>query len=56
MMLTAIPGRFLAVIVFHRAGGGWKRVAPFEGAMGLLTAIGLYWTWATDRLESEKED
>ncbi|KAJ5231989.1 hypothetical protein N7468_004945 [Penicillium chermesinum] len=56
MMLTAIPGRLLAMFVFHRAGGGWKDVAPFEGAMALLTAIGLYWSWATEQPVTEKEE
>ena len=45
MMIAAVPGRLLAMVVFHRSGGGWKSVAPFEGVMGLLTALGLWWDW-----------
>lgn len=45
MMIAAVPGRLLAMVVFHRSGGGWKSVAPFEGLMGLFTAFGLWWDW-----------
>ncbi|KAJ5792170.1 uncharacterized protein N7503_008148 [Penicillium pulvis] len=49
IMIAAVPGRLLAAFVFHRSGGGWRKLAPFEGCMGLLVAIGVYWTWYTDR-------
>lgn len=49
IMVAAVPGRLLAAFVFHRSGGGWRKLAPFEGCMGLLVAIGVYWTWYTDR-------
>lgn len=45
MMIAAVPGRLLAMVFFHRSGGGWKSVAPFEGLMGLVTAFGLWWDW-----------
>lgn len=45
MMAVSVAGRFLATFVFHRAGGGWQDVAPFEACMGLLTAVGIYWNW-----------
>lgn len=44
-MIATVPGRLLAMVIFHRSGGGWKNVAPFEGLMGLLTAFGLWWDW-----------
>jgi hypothetical protein len=56
MMLVAVPGRLLAMVVFHRSGGGWKNVAPFEGLMGLLTALGLWWDWRNDATRAEKEE
>lgn len=49
MMIASIPGRVLAAFVFHRAGGGWTDVAPFEGSMGFLTAVGVYWDWISVR-------
>lgn len=49
MMIASIPGRVLAAFVFHRAGGGWTDVAPFEGFMGFLTAVGVYWDWISVR-------
>ncbi|CAI7675811.1 unnamed protein product [Penicillium pancosmium] len=55
MMIASVPGRLLAAFVFYRAGGGWRDVAPFEGVMGLLTAVGIYWNWAADRSESARE-
>lgn len=48
MMAVSIAGRFLATFVFHRAGGGWPDVAPFEAFMGLLTGVGIYWNWRLD--------
>ncbi|KAJ5174302.1 uncharacterized protein N7482_000179 [Penicillium canariense] len=54
MMIAAVPGRLLAMFVFHRSGGGWKTVAPFEGFMSLLTALGLWWDWHTASLTDEK--
>ncbi|KAJ5602172.1 hypothetical protein N7510_011706 [Penicillium lagena] len=44
MMIASVPGRLLAAIVFRRSGGGWASVAPFEGLMGIVTAIGVYWS------------
>lgn len=55
MMIASVPGRLLAAFVFYRAGGGWRDVAPFEGVMGLLTAVGIYLYWAADRSESARE-
>lgn len=49
MMAVSVAGRFLATFVFHRAGGGWPSVAPFEACMGLLTAVGVYWNWRVDQ-------
>lgn len=40
MMIAFMPGRLLAAIVFRRSGGEWASVAPFEGMMGIITAIG----------------
>ncbi|KAJ5379804.1 uncharacterized protein N7496_002232 [Penicillium cataractarum] len=56
MMLAAIPGRLLAMVVFHRSGGGWKNVAPFEGLMGMFTALGLWWDWRNVGTITEKEE
>ena len=53
MMIASVPGRLLAAVVFHRSGDGWKDVAPFEGLMGVLTAIGVYWTWRIEQSEME---
>lgn len=52
IMAVSIAGRFLATFVFHRAGGGWSNVAPFEACMGLLTAVGIYWNWRLDHSAS----
>ncbi|KAJ5081008.1 hypothetical protein N7456_013718 [Penicillium angulare] len=53
MMLVTVPGRLLGAFVFHRSGGEWRKMAPFEGLMGLLIAIGVYWTWDTERADKE---
>lgn len=55
-MLVSVPGRLLAMVVFHRSGGGWKNVAPFEGFMGLLTALGLWWDWHNGSIKTEKDE
>lgn len=54
MMITVVPGRLLAMFVFHRSGGGWRNVAPFEGVMGLLAALGLWWDWRSASTRTEK--
>lgn len=54
MMIAAVPGRLLATFVFHNSGGGWAKVAPFEAVMGLFTAVGLYWDWASKRSSENK--
>lgn len=56
MMIAAVPGRLLAAFVFYRAGGGWRDVAPFEGVMGLLTAVGIYRDWAARSAREVKEE
>jgi hypothetical protein len=56
MMIAAVPGRLLAMVVFHRSGGGWKNVAPFEGVMGVLTAVGLWWDWRGIGVVDGKEE
>lgn len=55
-MIATVPGRLLAMVIFHRSGGGWKNVAPFEGLMGLLTAFGLWWDWRGVDVVDEKEE
>lgn len=54
LMITAVPGRLLAMVVFYRSGGGWRGVAPFEGVMGVLTAVGLWWDWRSASARVEK--
>ncbi|KKK15820.1 hypothetical protein ARAM_006684 [Aspergillus rambellii] len=49
MMVTTVPGRLLAAFIFHRNGGPWRSVAPFEGLMGLITAAAVYWGWYSDQ-------
>ena len=46
-MLASVPTRFLAAALFHVSGGSWKRVAVFEGIMGVLTAaiVAVGGTW-----------
>jgi hypothetical protein len=41
-MAVSIAGRFLATFVFHRAGGGWPDVAPFEACMSERSMLGFY--------------
>lgn len=53
MMIASVPGRLLAAFVFYRTGEGWRDVAPFEGAMGLLTAVGICWEWLSARSARE---
>lgn len=54
-MIAAVPGRLLAALVFHRSGGEWRKVAPFEGIMGTLIAIGIYWTWSADQTQEGEQ-
>ncbi|GAD98968.1 predicted protein [Paecilomyces variotii No. 5] len=57
MMIASIPGRLLATFVFYRSGGGWANVAPFEGLMGVITAVGVYWDWRRNQsLKDMKEE
>ncbi|KAJ5755802.1 hypothetical protein N7533_005345 [Penicillium manginii] len=56
MMIVSVPGRLLAAFVFHQAGGGWRDVAPFEGVMGLFTAVGIYWDWVAGRSAREVKE
>lgn len=42
------------MVVFYRSGGGWRHVAPFEGVMGVLIALGLWWDWRSVSAKVEK--
>jgi hypothetical protein len=42
-MVTAVPMRFVAAIVFYCHGGRWRNVAWYEAGWGVLSILSLLW-------------
>ena len=43
LMITAVPMRFMAAIVFYCHGGKWRNVALYEASWGAFSIASLLW-------------
>lgn len=44
-MVTTVPGRFVAAVVFGFHWGKWSQVAVYEAVWGVVSSAAFLWWW-----------